>query len=286
MTALDRQLQPSRNPRRYAAVVALFGVVGVLIGVHLWLPDTLLSQFVFRYGDPNLVTVWTAATIHHSTSHLVSNLAWYGIVIGPAYTLYAIWGRRRLFWLLYGSLLVVTPLTTVAVDYWLLYLRWGLVGPESIAFGFSGVVSAFGGLLAVGLAKVVAEWYSWPISIVTTLAFVVSGMGVAVVRSPLVASQRIGVVLGCVLGIGMAGCLLTWRRGWIPLRQWLSTHQDEIVIVGVYGLVLSSLMAGMLAIEGVSDGRFPNVIAHGTGFITGITVAAGGSCLARGLLSG
>ena len=285
MTALDRQLQPSRNPRRYAAAVALFGAAGVLIGVHLWLPDTLLSQFVFRYGDPNLVTVWAAATIHDSTSHLVSNLAWYGIVIGPAYTLYAIWGRRRLFWLLYGSLLVVTPLTTVAVDYWLLYLRWGLVGPESIAFGFSGVVSAFGGLLAVGLAKVVAEWYSWPISIVTTLAFVVSGMGVAVVRSPLVASQRGGVVLAGVLGIGMAGGLLAWYRGWISLPQWLSTHQDAILLVGVCGSVLSALVAGMVTIEGVSAGRFPNVIAHGTGFVTGVSVAMGGWCVARGVLS-
>ncbi|OYR78988.1 hypothetical protein DJ72_14580 [Halorubrum distributum] len=250
----------------------------MLIGVHLWLPDTLLSQFVFRYGDPNLVTVWTAATIHDSTSHLVSNLAWYGIVIGPAYTLYAIWGRRRLFWLLYGSLLVVTPLTTVAVDYWLLYLRWGLVGPESIAFGFSGVVSAYGGLLAVGLAGVVAERYSWPISIVTTIGFVASGLGIALYQSPLVTIRTTGVLtVGIVVAVGLGS--FWWRSRELSVRRWLSTHQDAILLFGACGIVVTVLVAGMLSVEAVSGGRFPNVVAHGTGFVTGVSLAATGLSL-------
>ena len=278
MTALDRQLQPSRNPRRYAAAVALFGAAGVLIGVHLWLPDTLLSQFVFRYGDPNLVTVWTAATIHDSTSHLVSNLAWYGIVIGPAYTLYAIWGRRRLFWLLYGSLLVVTPLTTVAVDYWLLYLRWGLVGPESIAFGFSGVVSAFGGLLAVGLAGVVTERYSWSISIVTTVGFVASGLGIALYQSPLVAIPTTGVLsVGIVVVVGLGS--FWWQSRELSICGWLSAHQEAILLFGACGIVVTALVAGMFSVEAISGGRFPNVVAHGTGFVTGVSLAATGLSL-------
>ncbi|TKX84821.1 hypothetical protein EXE43_16855 [Halorubrum sp. SS5] len=175
MTASDTQLL-SQNQRDHGDVVALFGVAIVLISVHLWLPSRLASEFVFTYGNPSLVTAWTAATIHDSTGHLVSNLAWYGVVIGLAYALYTIWSRHRLFWLLYGSLLVISPLITVAVDYWFLYQQWELVGPNSIAFGFSSVVSAFGGLLVVGLAGVVAEWYSWRISTVTTLAFILSGL--------------------------------------------------------------------------------------------------------------
>jgi hypothetical protein len=250
----------------------------VLIGVHLWLPDTLLSQFVFRYGDPNLVTVWAAATIHDSTSHLVSNLAWYGIVIGPAYTLYAIWGRRRLFWLLYGSLLVVTPLTTVAVDYWLLYLRWGLVGPESIAFGFSGVVSAFGGLLAVGLAGVVTERYSWSISIVTTVGFVASGLGIALYQSPLVAIPTTGVLtVGIVVAVGLGS--FWWRSRELSICGWLSAHQEAILLFGACGIVVTALVAAMFSVETVSSGRVPNVVAHGTGFVTGVSLAATGLSL-------
>ena len=281
MTALDRKLLTSRNQSHYADIAGLLGVAGVLIGVHLWLPNTLLSQFVFTYGDPNLVTAWTAATIHDSTTHLVSNLAWYGIIIGPAYTLYAIWGRRRLFWLLYGSLLVVTPLTTIAVDYWVLYQQWGLVGPDSIAFGFSGVVSAFGGLLAVGLAGVVAERYSWPISIVTTAGFLAIGSGIALYQSPLVAIPTTGVLsVGIVVAVGLGS--FWWRSRELSVRRWLSTHQDAILLFGACGIVVTALVAGMLSVDPVSSGRFSNVVAHGTGFVTGITLAGTGLGLLEG----
>ncbi|QKG94320.1 hypothetical protein HPS36_15665 (plasmid) [Halorubrum salinarum] len=278
MTASDTQLL-SPNQRDHADVVALFGVAIVLISVHLWLPSKLASELVFTYGNPSLVTAWTAATIHDSTGHLVSNLAWYGVVIGPAYALYTIWSHRRLFWLLYGSLLVVTPLATVAVDYWLLYLQWGLVGPNSIAFGFSGVVSAFGGLLAVGLAGVVAEWYSWRMSTVTTLAFVLSGLTGAAVRSPFAAFESTGLVAGGVLSVGVVGILLRWSYGRSSPQQWLSAHYDALVIVGACGFVLAALVISMFTVESISAGRFSNVLAHGTGFVIGVSVAAAGSRL-------
>ncbi len=70
--------------------------------------------------------------------------------------------------------------------------------------------------------------------------------------------------------------LLGWRCGWIPLRQWVSAHQETIVIVGGCGILLSAVVAVLFTVEGVSAGRFPNVIAHGTGFVTGVSVAAGG----------
>jgi len=277
MTTLDGPFLSSRNQGHYADVVALLSVAGLLIGAHLWLPNALLSRFVFRYGNPNLVTAWTAATIHDSTAHLVSNLAWYGFVIGPAYTLYANWDRRRLFWLLYGGLLVITPLTTVAVDYWLLYQRWGLVGPESVAFGFSGVVSAFGGLLIVGLAGVSAEWYSWRISIATTVACVASGVVGAFYESSVLAVPRPVVLAGGVAVV--IGFVLFRQYGEPSTRRWVSTHKDAIILFGGCGVVVSGLVAAMFSVEAISAGRFMNVIAHGTGFVTGVIAAGTGLSL-------
>ncbi|WP_144050069.1 hypothetical protein [Halorubrum sp. C191] len=260
-------------------VVVILGVAGALIGVHVWLPNRLLSEFVFTYGEPSLVTAWTAATIHDSTVHLTSNLVWYGVVIGPAYALYTSWSRRRLFWLLYMSLLVATPLSTIAVDYWLLYQRWGLVGPDSIAFGFSGVVSAFGGLLVVGLIGVIAAWYSWSISIATTVGFVASGLCIALAQSPLVAVPTSEMLtVGIVLVVGL-GSFWWWSRE-RSLRRWLSAHQDAILLFGACGIVITALVAGIFSVETVSNGRFPNVVAHGTGFLTGVTLAATGQILA------
>lgn len=279
MTAVDRPVQSSRTQSHSRKMAVLLAVAGALTGVHLWLPDSLLSEFVFTYGEPSLMTAWTAAAVHDSTAHLVSNLAWYGIVIGPAYTLYTVWDRHRVFWLLYGSLLVVTPLTTVAVDYWLLYQRWGLVGPDSIAFGFSGVVSAFGGLLVVGLIGVIAVWYSWRISIVTTVGFITSGLGIALFQSPLVAvpTSRI-LAVGIVAAVGLGS--FSWRSRELSVRQWLSAHQEAILLFGACGIVVTALVAAMFSIEPVSGGRFPNVVAHGTGFVTGVSLAATGQTLA------
>jgi hypothetical protein len=259
-------------------MVVLLVVAGALTGVHLWLPDSLLSEFIFTYGEPSLMTAWTAAAVHDSTAHLVSNLAWYAVVIVPAYILYTVWDRRRMFWLLYGSLLFITPLTTVAADYWLLYQRWGFVGPDSIAFGFSGVVSAFGGLLLVGLTGVIAAWYSWRISIVTTIGFVASGLGIALFQSPLVAvpTSRI-LAVGIVVAVGLG--LLSWRSEELSVRRYLSAHQDAILLFGACGIVVTALVSGMFSVEPVSDGRFPNVVAHGTGFVTGVSLAAAGQTL-------
>lgn len=275
MTEVGTRLSTVQVPTRSEDLGALLGVVGVLTGVHLWLPETLLSEFVFTYGEPSLVSVWTAATIHDSTTHLVSNVAWYAVVIGPAYTLYAICDRRRLFWLLYTSLLVATPLSTIAIDYWLLYQRWGLVGPDSIAFGFSGVVSAFGGLLAVGLTIAIAAWYSWPISIATVVGFVASGLGIALFQSPLVAVPSFGMLpVGAVVAVGLGS--FWWRLRERSVRQWLSGHQDAILLFAASGIVITALVAGMFSVETISGGRFPNVVAHGTGFVTGVSFAATG----------
>ena len=269
------QLSASKQQIRCADAVLLLVVPSVLFGIHAWLPAGVSSRLVFTYGDPTLTTVWTAAAIHDSPAHLTANLGWYGLVVGAAYLVYVTWGRRRLFWLLYGALLVVAPLTTVAIDYWLLYQRWGLVGPDSIAFGFSGVVSAFGGLLVVGLFGVIAEWYTWPVSTATTVAFVASGVGIVLYQSPLLANPSTVVpVAGILVAIGFVS-LRWWDRD-LTVRRWLSAHRPAIVLAGTCGVVISALVAGMFSIEPASGGRFPNVIAHGTGFVTGVCVAGGG----------
>lgn len=275
MTGSLTQLPASRKQIRCADAVVLLVIPSLLIGVHAWLSAGVPSRLVFTYGDPTLITVWTAAVVHGSSAHLTSNLIWYGLVIGLAYMIYVTWERRRLFWLLYGGLLVVAPLTTVVVDYWLLYQRWGLVGPGSIAFGFSGVVSAFGGLFVVGLAGVIAEWYSRPISIATTVTFVGGGLVVAFFQSSLLAVPSVGVLAGGVTVVmGLAS--LGWWSGRLSPRRWLSTHLDEIVLIAACGIVVSALIAGMFSIEGVSSSRFPNVVAHGAGFVTGVSIAGFG----------
>ncbi|GAA0545445.1 hypothetical protein GCM10008994_20420 [Halorubrum ejinorense] len=93
-------------------------------------------------------------------------------------------------------------------------------------------MSAFGGLLAIGFAGVVAEWYSWPLSVVTTTGFVAGGMGIALYQSPLLPVPHTGeLAVGAAVAIGLVS--LGWWCRESSVRRWISTHQDAIVLFGV-----------------------------------------------------
>jgi len=145
----------------------LAGVGGLLVAIHLLFPESLRTELVFTYGEPSLVSAWTAAAVHDSLAHLVSNVARYAVVVGSTYTLLAKRGCRRTFWLATAGCVVVAPAVTKLVDYWVLQIQWEVVAGITTASGFSGVVSAFGGMLYVVLLGTVTAWYGYAAGVVT-----------------------------------------------------------------------------------------------------------------------
>jgi len=166
----------SRRPASvWSDSVGLFGVVVGLCLVHFGLPASVHEQLVFRYGDPIALTPWTAVLVHDSIRHLASNLLAYVVVIGPTYALYRTWGRRRRFWLLMGGVIVIVPPLVTAADYWLLYQRWGLAGPQTVGYGFSGVVSGLGGVLCASTVAAVGDWYGQRAALTTAVTVGAAG---------------------------------------------------------------------------------------------------------------
>ena len=45
---------------RSVEIAVLAGIASLLIAVHFLLPDPLRSQLVFTYGEPSVVSAWTA----------------------------------------------------------------------------------------------------------------------------------------------------------------------------------------------------------------------------------
>lgn len=127
----------------------LLGIAIGLVAAYVVVPSD--SAFVFTYNDPSVLTMWTAATQHDTVSHLASNVATYALVVGITYPIYVAQKRRTEFWVIVASCLLITPLVTTAGDYWLLAVHWDVVAPTATAQGFSGVVSAFVGVLFVSL---------------------------------------------------------------------------------------------------------------------------------------
>ncbi|WP_050033980.1 hypothetical protein [Halorubrum halophilum] len=252
-------------------IALLSGVAGVLIVVHFFLPEPLRSQFLFTYGEPTVVSAWTAAILHDSVSHLASSVAWYAIVIASAYALTTTWRRRRPFWFAVVGCLVFVPPMTKLVDYWLLKLQWNLVADATTARGFSGVVSAFGGLLYVSLARTATAMYGYAAGVATTGTIVLGALSALAITSA-VLSPSVAVVL-CTIAAFAIGIRIVRNRPKIPTwRAWAWSQRDGLLPIVVGCVVVVVLLSQLFQVQLDETGRFVSVIAHGTGFATGMIV--------------
>lgn len=252
-------------------IAILSGVVGVLVTVHFFLPEALRSQFLFTYGEPTVVSAWTAAILHDSVSHLVSSVTWYAIVMASAYALSMTWTRRRPFWLALFGCLVLAPPMTKLVDYWLLKIQWNLVADATTARGFSGVVSAFGGLLYASLARTATARYGYAAGVATTGTIVLGALSALTFTSAML-SPSVAVVL-CTIVASAIGIGIVRNRPKIPTwRAWAWSQRDGLLPIVVGCVVVVVLLSQLFQVQLDETGRFVSVIAHGTGFATGMIV--------------
>lgn len=254
-------------------VTILSGLGGLLVAIHVLLPEVIRAEFVFTYGEPSLVSPLTAAVLHDSWSHLASNVAWYAVVIGLTYALLVKRGHRREFWLATAGCVVVVPPVTKFVDYWALLVQWEVVAGVTTASGFSGVVSAFGGMSYVVLLGTVTAWYGYAAGVTTAGTVAVASLTVLSLTSgllPKTAGMVLGVTSMILVVIGAhRGDLLQQVRG-VRVRR-----RDSEVLVGVGWVVVVVLISVLFQIELGANHRFVNVVAHGTGFVTGMLVTVG-----------
>lgn len=124
--------------------VAPFAIAGVLVAVYT-LPESVTRPFVFQYGEPTLLTAYTANFVHFAPSHLATNLAGFLLAGG---TLVAVSIRADDRWFLIGT--GVTFLTVVPVLLSVLNLA---VPRAGITYGFSGMNMVLVGFLPVAIVR-------------------------------------------------------------------------------------------------------------------------------------
>lgn len=255
------------SPADAAAVVT---IPVTLAGLHFFLSDGMYGQFVFTFGDASLATVWTSAFLHGSVSHLYSNLIGYGIGIGFAYHLYVReLSHRRRFWITVAVLFVVVPPVATVIDYLVLYRYAGLVGVGATSSGFSGIVSALGGVIFAGMGALVTEEYDRTTGTNTMLLVLPVALG------GLAAAN--GVMTPAIAGLTGVAILLQGTRFVSPaelrhtarLRARMAEHAENIVRIGAYGAVICVFLYLILPVEFVQTSGFVNILAHTVGFVTG-----------------
>jgi hypothetical protein len=120
----------------------------VLLAVFT-LPTGTREEYVLRYADPTLSTMYASHFVHKTPTHLAANLAGYAAVAPTAYLCCLLADRRRLFRVAFVAYLLVLPFALSALN--LLYFQ------RAVAYGFSGVLLGFFGLLTLALYLYAAD---------------------------------------------------------------------------------------------------------------------------------
>lgn len=263
-----------RSIERVVDISILVAIPALLTSIHFLLPASVYENLVFTFDNANPVTAWTTAYLHESPRHLYDNLAGYATAIGFTYYLYAAeLQRRRLFWTTVAVLLAVTPFVTTAIDYIILYQYAGLLAASGTSVGFSGIVSAFGGMLFAGIGGfVAAEYDAWD-ALHTVLLITLAALGaLTTINSILTPTIAVLLSIGFIL-LGVQLVPAAVIRSPAQRSNYLRQHAGTATTVVVCGTVVCVLVVGMLPLNVVQNGSFVNILAHTTGFIFGAGVA-------------
>ena len=253
-TALRRLVSP-----RELAVLAVFPAV--IAGTFL-LPLEARRALAFAYTDPTVLTAYVSHFVHFRVDHLLANLIGYLLVVPATYLLSAFADRRRLFWIMFATVLLAGPFVLSGLN---------LAVPRSaIGYGSSGLIMAFFGILPVALYNYVRPLFVSELRTrdLPVLFFLVVGIisGIVLPRSD--ATLAIAVVSG-ILAVVYGGFILVRER---RARNRFGTPTRP---VRPFGYVELPLVGGLLVVgyplvgfpsELVAANRVVNLYVHFLGF--------------------
>lgn len=258
----------------FVEFAAILLVPVVLLGIYEFVPVEVQNSLAFHYRDPSVVSVWSSALVHEGWLHVKSNVLGYAIGVFPAFLVYEHWRRRRLFLVTFAVILAVTPLVTKTFDYVVVYEVLGWFGVETVSRGFSGVASAFGGMLLAVNGLMIADEHTrligWTVSLlIVVTAFTVLSVPTGVF-SPLIAVLALVAVSLSVLQFTSHSTASTLQE--IRSRVW---DQRWNVFFTVYtGAIVVFIVVAIFPADVVNGDGFVNIFSHGTGFVSGAVLTA------------
>lgn len=247
----------------------------VLVLIHLIVPRTVADEFYFYPWRPTAVSALTAAVLHSSWRHVTSNAVAFGATILPIFAIYHRWGRRRTMWFLVVLLLVSTPLTKYVSNVLLLRDYFGVVGPATNTKGFSGIASAFVGMLLASVGFYVNDRTRTTAGYWVILGAIYCGLGVLVILYSLPPSRLLVSIAALAVGFGLI--IHQFQSEFnsdslgSPIQIIKSADLDfELVLISVAFVVV--FMVGMFPSDISSSGTNTNIVAHFIGLLFGFSV--------------
>ena len=131
-----------RENARVSDLVLILSVP-IFLSLIFLLPESIQNSLILDYGNYSIVNLWSSAYVHRGFNHFSNNLAAYCVLIGPIYLLLVLADERKLFRYTFLSFLFILPFVIALSNI-------AALGSGTGA-GFSGIGSAFFGLLPVSL---------------------------------------------------------------------------------------------------------------------------------------
>jgi hypothetical protein len=123
--------------------LALISSVPILLSLVFLLPESIQNALILNYGNYSIFNLWSSAFVHRGFNHFSNNLAAYCVLIGPIYLLFVLADERKLFRYTFLAFLFILPFVIALSNIAALGTGTGA--------GFSGIGSAFFGLLPISL---------------------------------------------------------------------------------------------------------------------------------------
>jgi len=252
--------------------ILILSVPALLASIQFLTPTAFQQQLALTPSEPQWYTVFTAAYVHASASHLSGNLFGYFLAVSYTYWLCLHTNRRRWFQRTTIALLLFTPIVVNIGN----VLAFGTVLPEVEGYsrGFSGVVGGFGGFLLVAFVVAVKDTYGSELAEVVGVSLVLF----LLLLVSLVYSGGIQpIVAGLVaVGIGLQVIGTLYERDWeLPTVDVTSqAFAFQVVSGGLVVTVLAVLVLLLFPAALVEGGTFTNIVGHGVGIVTGGVLCA------------
>lgn len=237
------------------------------------LPSSTKLALVLEYSEPTVLTAFTSHFVHFTPTHLFVNVVGYVLVVTLGYLLALTGGRRRQFFTVFVTFVLVFPFGLSGLN-----LLWEWPG---VGFGFSGVVMAFVGYLPLALLSVLGNQFGLPVDqrqsnwlflIVVTIAAFAALSAPQTVPLAAIAAAFTAVFVWRVVR-ELEDSSLTQAR-----RTVATAGNVELTVLGAGVLLIYPFVA--FSSDLLAGGGILNVYTHGLGlsfgyFVTYIAVLGG-----------
>jgi hypothetical protein len=258
MSSWSDFLTEVRTKPKRSDLLSIFAVAVVLSLVYL-LPKPIQRSLMLDFADPTVLNLWTSAYVHRGFDHFSGNLVAYIVLISLNYLLLVLADERDYFRTVFFAFLLLLP-PVVGV------LNIVLIGRGTGA-GFSGVDSAFVGLLVVSITIFTHKRISAKIG-------PNHGVVLLLVVFAVITETYAG-ILGAVAILLVSAALAVYDASKIGYVELKNTATELTAMPGHFEL---TLLAGLVFLVSpwalfpqaiAEEGAIVNILSHYLGFVFG-----------------